>query len=184
MIAALKALDIDGWLTIKEAEVLYSLVVSEKCKTIVELGSWKGRSTSWLMAAASRVEGTVYAIDHFKGSAEHKASPDLPNLRSDFDANIRRVKMRLGLPDSCLSVMATDSLLASLHFGDETVDLIFIDASHEYEAVRADLMAWMPKIKQGGIIAMHDINFDGPKRVFHEFGGICGSIDSLGWWRK
>lgn len=184
MIAALKALDIEGWLTVKEAEALYSMVVSEKCKTIVELGSWKGRSTSWLMAAANQNGGTLYAVDHFKGSAEHKTRPDLPNLKADFDTNIRRVKMRLGLPDSCLSVMVTDSLLASLRFEDETVDLIFIDASHEYEAVKADLTTWLPKIKRGGIITMHDINFDGPRQVFHEFGGICGSIDSLGWWKN
>jgi predicted O-methyltransferase YrrM len=184
MIDKLKALDIDGWLTAKEGEALYSLAISENCKTIVELGSWKGRSTSWLMAAAYQTGGTVYAVDHFRGSSEHQKRPDLPALRADFDANIRRVKMRLGLPDSCLCVMAADSLSASSHFEDDPVDLIFIDASHEYEAVRADLMAWLPNVRKGGIIAMHDSNFDGPKKAMHEFYKTPSIIDSLAWWKK
>lgn len=39
---------------------------------------------------------------------------------------------------------------------DETLDIVYIDAGHSYEAVRADLEAWYPKVKPGGIIAGHD----------------------------
>jgi hypothetical protein len=42
------------------------------------------------------------------------------------------------------------------HVADKSLDLVYIDAGHSYEAVRADLEAWFPKVKPGGVIAGHD----------------------------
>lgn len=43
-------------------------------------------------------------------------------------------------------------------FEDESVDFVFIDADHVYQSVRNDVLAWLPKVKPGGIIAGHDYN--------------------------
>ena len=42
------------------------------------------------------------------------------------------------------------------HFGDHSLDFVFIDANHSYEAVRGDIRFWWPKVKPGGICAGHD----------------------------
>lgn len=39
---------------------------------------------------------------------------------------------------------------------DESLDFVYIDADHEYEAVKADLRAWIPKVREGGMVAGHD----------------------------
>jgi hypothetical protein len=53
---------------------------------------------------------------------------------------------------------------------DESLDFVFIDADHTYEACRADILAWLPKIKLTGWIAGHD---------YHEFPGVKKAVDEV-----
>ena len=48
------------------------------------------------------------------------------------------------------------SVLGAGEFKNSTIDLVFIDANHEYDSVKADFEAWYPKVKKNGIIIMHD----------------------------
>jgi len=68
-------------------------------------------------------------------------------------------------PDAAIDVMHTvphlefvhsDSVLAAKRFDDKSIDLVFIDADHSAKGVFADLQAWVPKIKPGGVISGHD----------------------------
>jgi predicted O-methyltransferase YrrM len=45
----------------------------------------------------------------------------------------------------------------AVHVPDESLDCVYIDCCHEYECVKKDLDAWMPKVKKGGIVAGHDV---------------------------
>jgi hypothetical protein len=47
-------------------------------------------------------------------------------------------------------------LKASELYEDESLDFVFLDASHKYDDIKADLFAWYPKVKKGGIFAGHD----------------------------
>jgi hypothetical protein len=60
-----------------------------------------------------------------------------------------------------LSVHAKSSLEAAADFSDHSIDAIFIDGDHSEAAVRADIAAWLPKVKLGGIICGHDIDEPG-----------------------
>jgi predicted O-methyltransferase YrrM len=65
------------------------------------------------------------------------------------------------------------------------VDFVFIDADHEYDSVVKDINAWLPKIKQGGIISGHDyFNPCGVKKAVDEkfgnevkFNGPCWYVE-------
>jgi len=52
------------------------------------------------------------------------------------------------------------SVAASLHFDDETLDFVYIDASHAYGSVRADCNAWWKKVRIGGVLCGHDYRLD------------------------
>jgi predicted O-methyltransferase YrrM len=52
---------------------------------------------------------------------------------------------------------------------DGSLDFVFIDALHTYEAVLEDLAAWHPKVRRDGIVAGHDYRWDGVQKAVHEF---------------
>ena len=119
----------------------------------VEVGSWQGLSSSVLAIVIKSGGGTLYCIDHWKGSegtdlAEEAAKENIYNV---FERNLRI----LGLWDY-ITPMVMDSLTASKKFEDESIDFLFLDADHRYKQFKEDLDAWIPKIKIGGMICGHD----------------------------
>jgi hypothetical protein len=70
------------------------------------------------------------------------------------------------------------------YFLNESFDFIYIDAAHDYESVKADIMAWLPKVKKGGYICGHDYGvFDGVKKSVDEIFRERVDLDSdFTWW--
>jgi len=66
-------------------------------------------------------------------------------------ANIERAGLR-----EWVSPIPLPSVEAAAQFNDASVDFVFIDADHSYDAVRADIRAWRPKLRAGGLLAGHD----------------------------
>lgn len=60
-------------------------------------------------------------------------------------------------------IQATSSKAARL-FDDESVDFVFVDAMHSYQAVRDDLDTWWPKVRPGGLLSGHDYSPEKPER--------------------
>jgi predicted O-methyltransferase YrrM len=56
-------------------------------------------------------------------------------------------------------------------FKDESLDGVFIDADHSYEAVKLDIQNWMPKVRKGGILAGHDYTSAWP--------GVIRAVDEI-----
>lgn len=143
-----RALSVQGWMT--EDELSYLASVASKSSIVAEVGSWMGRSTCAL--AANIGSGSVYAVDTWKGSQEHiPMLADKPEgwLFSQFRANTN------GLPVMPIALPSLDAafLIAKTAM---RFDLIFIDACHSYESVKADLEAWLPLLAPGATICGHD----------------------------
>lgn len=145
--------DVPGWLGDEEAFALYEL--ARGCTgrgAIVELGSWRGRSTICLALGSKDGPGVpVVAVDRHTDKTF-----------VDFQENIRRA----GIADLVRPIRATsDEAFAEF---DEPIELIFIDASHKYEDVRRDFDQWVPLVVDGGTVAMHDTTWEGSKIVSEE----------------
>lgn len=155
--------DIEGWLTDEEGEALFNL--AKKCKSrgvIVEIGSWKGKSTVWLGKGSkegNRVK--IYAVDPHTGSSENQKENEKIWTFEEFKENIKNTEV-----DDIVVPLVKTSEEAAKNF-DKPIEFIFIDGAHEYEFVKLDFDLWFPKVVNGGTIAFHDSAFDclpGPQK--------------------
>lgn len=119
---------------------------------VLEAGSLLG-STAWAAAQALAHRGvTIWAVDLWGGSPEIGWTPAQWDLRwRAFLENMRDAGL-----EGTVRVMKLPSVEAASHFQDESQDLIFLDADHRREYVLADIAAWWPKLKPGGVLCGHD----------------------------
>jgi predicted O-methyltransferase YrrM len=142
---------VEGWLTDREGEALFRLARDHgKLGAVVEIGSWKGRSTIWLACGQrAGTGGKVVAIDPHTGSTEHQTTERVWTFH-EFQHNVSAA----GVADLVEPLVMTSREAASML--NQPVGLIFIDGAHDYEAVRADFEAWFPKVVDGGVMAFND----------------------------
>ena len=75
-----------------------------------------------------------------------------------------------------ITIIKDFSTSASKQFEDHYFDWIYIDGSHEYEDVKADLAYWIPKVKKGGYICGHDFSLDDNWKWEGAHGAVCEFI--------
>jgi predicted O-methyltransferase YrrM len=177
---------IQGLLEEKEGELLYN--IAKDCRAekgvIVEIGSFKGRSTTCLgkgSKAGNQVR--VYAIDPHMGSSVHEFF-NIQQTHEEFKKNIKIA----GIDDLVFPIFKTSEEAAKIFH--EPIEFLFIDGNHEYENVKLDFLSWYPKVIYGGIIAFHDQLFFGPRRVIEKYVHmskhfkVLGIIDSILYAQK
>lgn len=146
--------EIQGYLTPVEARALYRFArQTPDNAAIVEIGSWKGRST-YCLAKGLR-SGRVYAIDPFDMSGDapsealYQEEAGAIPLLEQFRTNMRRLHVADKVePRPGRSEDYRDA------FG--AIDLLFIDGDHSIEACRRDFTGYAPHVKRGGCVLFHD----------------------------
>ncbi len=107
----------------------------------VEVGCWKGKSTSYLMVEIIN-SGKSIKLDCIDlWSKDQDYHEDLSNLFDTFLNNMSEFK---GL----YKAIRMDSVEAASLYKNNSLDFVFIDACHSYECVKNDIKAWLPKIKK------------------------------------
>lgn len=139
----------------------YRYIASLKFTDMVELGNYYGWSCCFLCNERMKYDHNfkLYAVDlHDMPLVEESqgigyAELDFMRKRQFkiFESNVKKHN----LTDKIITIKSC-SWEAANKFMDESVDFVFVDADHQYESVKKDIMAWYPKIKHGGIIAGHD----------------------------
>lgn len=149
------ALEIQGFTNERELEWLAQQAAISK--TIVEIGSWKGRSTR-AMADNLQKGSVIYAVDTWKGTAEDSHMEQLVGkpeewLMGQFLSNMGPELLGTG---AVVPVQAPSTEAALRFANGPKFDFIFIDAAHDYDNVKADILAWRPLLASGGLLAGHD----------------------------
>jgi len=168
--AALKAPQCAGLVQVEEGEYLARLASKVPTgQAIVEIGSHTGLSTCWM--AASAHTSHVTAVDPWADPRPDTLEDPFELLTGDavyerFAANIASEKLW-----QRVTPLRTTSMVAA-QLWVQPIGLLFVDAIHEYEAVRTDYLHWQAFIPVGGYIAFHDYTTD-PEHPYH---GVARAI--------
>lgn len=133
---------------------------------LVEIGSYCGRSTLLLAAAAARAGTHVITIDHHRGSEEHQPGweyhdPELVDPEVDKIDTLpifRRVIATSGLEQFVLAVVGRAEDIG--RYWREPAGLVFVDGSHTDESAQRDYATWAPHVAPDGLLAIHDVFAD------------------------
>jgi hypothetical protein len=167
--------NIEGWFSY---DYIYKHVVETATdgELFVEVGSFKGKSSSFLAVEIinSGKKIQLDLVDTWAGSTEHQSGGECEvkevvegTLYETFLNNMKPV-------EGHYRAVRMPSLEAAKQYEDNSIDFIMIDGEHSYEAVKADIQAWLPKMKNGGVMTGDDAFSDLVRRAAQEELGKYG----------
>ena len=161
--------DVKGFLSDKEAKKLQELFLKvHHLGSVLEIGSYCGKSALNFSDVAKDVNGLIYTIDHHTGSEEHQLGEEYHdselfdkrlkkfNTLPEFLNNLKSKKMAKFI------IPIIDKSQNASNFFSEKISLLFIDGGHSFETALSDYNAWKDKICADGLLVIHDV-FPNPK---------------------
>lgn len=154
----------------------------------VEVGCWRGRSTL-VLASHLTPRSRLYAVDTWAGVPDDpeqhdRLYADAGDVYADFRHNLR-LPIASGRVLPLRMTSLEGAAVLKREEGLASVDFCFIDADHRYDAVRADILAYLPLMKAGGVIAGHDFNpatWPGVVQAVTELLPGAGSVEDTSIW--
>jgi predicted O-methyltransferase YrrM len=130
----------------KRKQFLKHLIEINDFKILIEVGVDTGKSTFFLLDNIPTL--TIYAID--------------TNIKKFYNENVKKKYGNRLIPIQGYSYSVADQL------PDNFADIVFIDADHSYQSVKRDIEAYSPKLKKGGLLTGHDIDYPGVNKAVIE----------------
>lgn len=165
------AIDIDavkGFMPTDEGEALgAAAALAPTGLPAFEVGSYCGKSAVYIGTALKPTGGTLFTIDHHRGSEENQPGWEHHDTSTwDEDAGamdtlpfLRQTLRRADLEDVVVPIVGTSEHVAR-HWRTP-LGFLFIDGGHSIEPATADYRSWTPFVVQGGTLAIHDV-FENP----------------------
>ena len=150
----------------------------------VEIGTYCGKSTVLLGAAAAASGSVLYTIDHHHGSEEHQpgwefhdtSMVDPVSGRFDTLPTFRRTLDAAGLDDTIVAVVGKSPVVAR---GWRTpLQMLFIDGGHSETAAQQDFEGWAKWVSPGGTLVIHDVFPDPRDGGRPPFNIYCRALES------
>lgn len=130
---------------------LPSLLSKLNAKKGVELGTFKGEFSKHIL---DNWIGTLFMVDIWRPMSDEEYD-DTSNHKNHIDAYSICMDNIKGYEDRAFMLRMKGNDAKKL-FSDESLDFVYIDANHTYEAVKNDIKDWYPKVKSGGLVLGHD----------------------------
>lgn len=153
-----------GWFTPEQKKWYHNLVTSIKNGIIVEIGVYGGASLLSIASTCKVNRNQIYAIDlwdQLKVCGGKELAPEDPILLTQKTNKSKLERLITKEQLNFIHLMQTSSTIASKKFTPGSVDLVFIDGEHTFEAVKQDIDNWWKKVKAGGVLAGHDYLYGG-----------------------
>ena len=153
------AVKVDGYMS--ENELRWLAHNAKEAEVIIEVGSWKGRSTK---ALAKATKGVVYAVDNWRGNSGDDATGvesrerGVDALKHEFRENLKEEILSGKVVIVDVDHAEAIPVLKSLMMDGPGADLVFIDGDHTKASVKRDIENFLPLVRPGGKISGHDFN--------------------------
>ncbi|MFJ8750495.1 class I SAM-dependent methyltransferase [Streptomyces sp. NPDC102441] len=154
-----------GFMPVHEGLALYAAAVEAAALglPLLEVGTYCGRSTILLAAAARAAKVTALTVDHHRGSEEQQPGweyhdPSVVDPETglmDTLPTFRRALHRAGLEEHVVALVGRSPQVAGVWGG--ALGLVFIDGGHTDEHANGDYEGWAPKVADGGLLVIHDV---------------------------
>ncbi len=175
-----------GFLPDDEAEALHAAALAAD-GPFLEVGSYCGRSAVWLGAAARARDTVLFAVDHHRGSEENQAGwewhdpevVDPATGRMDTLPFLRRTLAAADLEDVVVPVVGPSATIGRAWA--TPLGFLLIDGGHGEAVVRADEAAWLPHVRLGGLLAIHDVFAEPAAGGRPPYDLYCRCLDSGRW---
>ena len=154
----------------RRGQVIAHLARHNKWRRGAELGLWEGATMDRVLRDCPRI--SMIGVDLWKPQPRNPGPEGYEGW--DHDKHEATCRTRLGAYGDRATIIKGRTVAAAKQVEDGTLDFVFIDADHSERAVRADIRAWGPKLKPGGWMMGHDVNWD----------GVRAAVDDLvpGYW--
>jgi predicted O-methyltransferase YrrM len=158
------ALGAKGFMPPEEGDLLFRRAAEQLPHgPALEVGTYCGKSAIYLGAAAREVGGTVFTVDHHRGSEENQAGwehHDPSTVDPEFGlmdtlGTFRRNIARAGLESQVVAVVGQSATVA--RWWRTPLSLLFIDGGHGAEPARDDYSGWTPWVAPDGLLVVHDV---------------------------
>ncbi|OMC48382.1 class I SAM-dependent methyltransferase [Mycobacterium sp. IS-1264] len=176
---------VPGFMPADEGRALYDAALGYLGGGVgVEIGTYCGKSTLLLGAAAAQTGGVLYTVDHHHGSEEHQPGWEfhdaslVDEVTGLFDTlpSFRRTLDAAGLDDHVVAVVGKSPVVARAW--RSPLQFLFIDGGHSEAAATQDFDGWAKWVAAGGALVIHDVfpdPKDGGRPPYYIY---CRAIDS------
>jgi len=153
-----------GFMPPDEGKALYQYATEVLLEgPYLEIGSYCGKSTVYLGAAAQEAKRTLFALDHHRGSEENQVGwewhdtslVDSATGMIDTLPSFRQTIHKANLEDTVVALIGQSALISTLC--QTSLALLFIDGGHGQEPAHQDYEGWVPHLVEGGTLLIHDV---------------------------
>jgi predicted O-methyltransferase YrrM len=152
--------DLQGWVNPGFCECFQAIASQFSSPFVIEVGTYKGASA--VIMADTIKEGKILCVDTWLGAPEFWTDVrDMPKVNGyptifyKFTRNVKKLGLQHIITPFPISSQQASDVLKNYQV---QADIIYIDGSHEYEAVLSDLKAWWPVLKDGGYMIGDDFS--------------------------
>ncbi len=112
----------------------------------------------------------MWSPDTYKGKGDDAATEPYRKIYENECEENQKIAYQVQFKyEDRVKIFKTSSLKGAEIFNDAELDFCFIDGAHDYDSVKADILAWLPKVKPGGYLFLHDYGlFDGVTKAVDE----------------
>jgi hypothetical protein len=154
--------------------ILSKIIKDNNYNNYLEIGIWKGKTLFNIAKRNKNIK--IYGVDDFnyKNYKNYTHGEIMSKTNFDIFNKIKINTINKSKKFNNVKILLKNSVNASKKFNDNSLDMVFIDALHDYKNVCKDIKIWLPKIKKNGILSGHDFSL-------HHFSVIKAVGDMLGY---